>query len=46
MCRVSVPPEAGTFIGQISVGWRAVAADPAESQTILLIASGLLFGRK
>jgi hypothetical protein len=46
MCRVSVPPEAGTFIGQISVGWRAVVADPAESQTILLIASGLLFGRK
>ena len=46
MCRASVPPEAGTFIGQISVGWRAVVADPAESQTIMLIASGLLFGRK
>ncbi|CAB4173836.1 hypothetical protein UFOVP961_10 [uncultured Caudovirales phage] len=46
MCRISVPAEPGLFIGQISVGWKEVKEDPTPEQTVLLIASSLLYSKK
>lgn len=43
MCRISVPPEPGTFIGQISVGWTKEPEDVDEARTVLTVASGILF---
>jgi hypothetical protein len=43
MCRISVPPEPGTFIGQISVGWTKEPEDLEEAKTVLTVASGILF---
>jgi len=43
MCRISVPAEPGMFIGQISVGWKEPPADIENSQTLLAVASGILF---
>jgi len=45
MCRISVPAEPGTFIGQISVGWKS-KPDPdevANEQAVMHVASSLLF---
>jgi hypothetical protein len=46
MCRISVPAEAGLFIGQISVGWKDEPSDIEVAHTIMTVASGLLYGRK
>ena len=46
MCRISVPAEPGLFIGQISVGWKEIKEDPEPEQTVLLIASSLLYSKK
>jgi hypothetical protein len=46
MCRISVPAEPGLFIGQISVGWADIKEDPSPEETVLLIASSLLYSKK
>lgn len=46
MCRISVPAEPGLFIGQISVGWKEMPKDVERAQTILTVASGLLYTAK
>ena len=46
MCRISVPAEAGLFIGQISVGWKEQPSDVEVAQTIMTVSSGLLFGKR
>lgn len=43
MCRISVPSDPGMFIGQISVGWKEPLEDTETAQTILGVASALLF---
>lgn len=46
MCRISVPPEPGTFIGQISIGWKDEIVDPEvieKSKTVMIVASSMLF---
>lgn len=46
MCRTSVPAEPGLFIGQISIGWKETSANVESAQTVLTVASGLLFDKK
>jgi len=46
MCRISVPAEPGLFIGQISVGWTDIKEDSSPEETVLLIASSLLYSKK
>ena len=46
MCRISVPAEPGLFIGQISVGWKEQPAEMETAQTVMIVASGLLFDKK
>ena len=46
MCRISVPAEPGLFIGQISVGWVDIKEDSTPEETVLLIASSLLYSKK
>lgn len=43
MCRISVPAEPGMFIGQISVGWKEAPSDIEAAQTVLAVASSILF---
>ena len=46
MCRISVPAEPGLFIGQISIGWKETPANVESAQTVLTVASSLLFDKK
>ena len=46
MCRISVPADPGLFIGQISVGWKEPPAEVELTQTVLTVASTLLFDKK
>ena len=48
MCRISVPAEPGTFVGQISIGWKAQpdSSEVANEQAVLNVASGLLFNKR
>jgi hypothetical protein len=46
MCRISVPAEPGLFIGQISVGWKEQPTELEVAQTVLIVASSLLFDKK
>jgi hypothetical protein len=46
MCRISVPADPGLFIGQISVGWKAQPPDVETAQTVMIVASSLLFNKK
>lgn len=46
MCRTSVPAEPGLFIGQISIGWKETPANVESAQTVLTVASSLLFDKK
>jgi len=46
MCRISVPAEPGLFIGQISVGWKEQPSEVELAQTVLIVASSLLFDKK
>jgi hypothetical protein len=41
-CRVSVPPEQGKFVGQITVGWREEPPDIEAYRTLLQIAATML----
>jgi len=46
MCRISVPSEPGTFIGQISVGWKEEIEEPEtieKMKTVMIVASSMLF---
>jgi len=45
-CRVSVPPESGRFIGQITVGWATPPANLDQAKTMLQIASTILAKEK
>ena len=46
MCRISVPADPGLFIGQISVGWKEQPEQIETAQTVLIVASSLLFDKK
>ena len=46
MCRVAVPVEPGSFIGQISVGWKAEPDNVEQSKVVMTVASGLLYKPK
>ena len=46
MCRISVPADPGLFIGQISVGWKEQPPQVELAQTVLIVASSLLFDKK
>jgi hypothetical protein len=46
MCRISVPADPGLFIGQISVGWKEQPEQLEIAQTVLVVASSLLFDKK
>jgi len=41
-CRISVPPEPGKFIGQITVGWKETPADIEHMKNMLAIAASML----
>jgi hypothetical protein len=41
-CRISVPPEPGRFVGQITVGWAIEPADLEQSKAMLQIAATML----
>jgi len=41
-CRVSVPPEQGKFVGQITVGWREEPPDVEQYRVLLQIAATML----
>lgn len=48
MCRISVPSEPGTFIGQISVGWKEEITDKdvlEKAKTVMIVASSMLFNK-
>ena len=46
MCRISVPSDPGLFVGQISVGWKEQPQQVEIAQTVLIVASSLLFDKK
>ena len=41
-CRVSVPPEQGRFVGQITVGWENEPKDLSKAISMMQIASNML----
>ena len=41
-CRISVPPEPGRFVGQITVGWASQPEDLEQSKAMLQIAATML----
>ena len=41
-CRISVPPEPGKFIGQITVGWKEAPGDIERMKSMLVIAASML----
>jgi hypothetical protein len=41
-CRISVPPEQGRFVGQITVGWAKEPSDLDKAKSMLQIASTML----
>jgi hypothetical protein len=41
-CRISVPPEQGKFIGQITVGWKEEPTDLDAYRVLLRIAATML----
>ena len=41
-CRISVPPEPGRFVGQITVGWATEPEDLEKTRAMLQIASTML----
>lgn len=45
-CRASVPPDAGRFIGQITVGWDKPPQDLDRAKAMLMIASTILAKEK
>lgn len=45
-CRVSIPPEAGRFIGQITVGWDNKPDDLEHTKTMIMIAASMLSREK
>ena len=45
-CRISVPPEPGRFIGQITVGWASEPEDLGKTKDMLQIAATMLSRNK
>ena len=45
MCRISVPPDPSRFIGQITVGWKDTPEDVQYAQTVVRVASEMLWNR-
>jgi hypothetical protein len=45
-CRISVPPEQGKFVGQITVGWKEEPPDVDQYRVLLQIAATMLAGSK
>jgi len=41
-CRISVPPEPGRFVGQITVGWAEKPIDEEQTKAMLQIAATML----
>jgi hypothetical protein len=41
-CRISVPPEPGRFVGQITVGWATQPEDMDNTRAMLQIAATML----
>ena len=41
-CRISVPPEPGRFVGQITVGWASQPDNMEKTRAMLLIAATML----
>jgi len=41
-CRISVPPEPGRFVGQITVGWETEPENLESARTMLSIAATML----
>jgi hypothetical protein len=41
-CRISVQPEAGRFVGQITVGWASPPDNAEKTRAMLQIAAGML----
>lgn len=41
-CRISVPPEPGKFIGQITVGWKETPGEIERMKSMLAIAASML----
>jgi hypothetical protein len=41
-CRISVPPEQGRFVGQVTVGWAKEPTDLDKAKSMLQIASTML----
>ena len=41
-CRISVPPEPGRFVGQITVGWASPPDNAEKTRAMLQIAAGML----
>ena len=41
-CRISVPPEPGRFVGQITVGWAEKPIDEEQTRAMLQIAATML----
>jgi hypothetical protein len=41
-CRISVPPEPGRFVGQITVGWASPPDNLEKTRAMLQIAAGML----
>jgi hypothetical protein len=41
-CRISVPPEQGKFVGQITVGWKGEPPDVDQYRVLLQIAATML----
>lgn len=46
MCRISVPPDPATFIGQVTVGWKTTPEDLSYVKTVIYIAAEMLFDSK
>lgn len=45
-CRISIPPEPGRFIGQITVGWKDTPTDLDHNRAMLMIAANMLAKEK
>lgn len=45
-CRISIPPEPGRFIGQITVGWKEKPADLDHVRSMMIIGANMLSKEK
>lgn len=45
-CRISIPPDPSTFIGQITVGWKEQPKDLDAAKITIYVAAGMLYDGK